>query len=283
MLMAFAQITPSAELLLSANRYVKSGQMTKTNNWEKTMNSKKGIKNYSNSIKKFNWNNIEDICVSQRDDWTCQLTALRIVLRYYNIDIYDEEIIYILKHENFKVFDFGTYLPFIGVIALKLGFNISYRTQIANLYPDESTIISSGATIRKIILEDIKNTSEEEPIIQGYYAFLKILDLDGKIYLHQPYSPPSFKEIKKALKKGPVISVVSGNEYYKIDEDWGHALVLIPTYDNRFIVLDDFRKKGYEEYPNWEMYLNHSKEYDWSTWKGSMIEFRKRNKIYNQK
>ncbi len=248
------------------------------------MNSKKGIKNYSISIKKFNWDNIEDIWISQQDDCTCQLTALRIVLRYYNMDIYEEEIIHILKHEKFKVFDFGTYLPFIGVIALKLGFNISYRTQIANLYSDGYTIISSGVTIRKIILEDIKNTSEEEPIMQGYYAFLKILDLRGRIYLHQPYSPPSFKEIKKALRKGPVICVVSAKEYYKIDEDWGHALVLIPTGDNsRFIVFDDFKKKGYEEYPNWKMYLNYSKDYDWSTWKGSMLEFRKRNKIYNQK
>ena len=224
-------------------------------------------------IKEFNWGRIEDIWISQQNGWTCQLAALRIILRYYHTDISEEDLVKILNEEGFSIFDFGTYLPFMGVIALKLGLKITYRTEIGKEYIGETAIISSMDITRKIIYEDMRNTADNEPIMQAYKAFLKIFDLGGKIYFHQPYSPPSFEDIKNALKSGPVIALVSGKEYYKINEDWGHALVLIPTVSNNFIVLDDFKKKGYECYPEWEKYLSNAKKYDWSKWEGRMIGF----------
>lgn len=228
------------------------------------------------NIKKYTWNCIEDIWVSQQNDWTCQLAALRIVLRYYHMDIPEKDLVRILEYEKFNIFDFGTYLPFIGVIALQLGFDISYRTVIANEYPSESSIISSDDTVKKIILDDMQNSGEGESIIQAYNAFLKILNLGGKIYLHQPYSPPTFREIKNALRKGVVMALVSGREYYNINEDWKHALVLVSDGTDNFMVLDDFEKKGFDCYVDWGKNLANAKKYDWTMWKGRMIEFEKK-------
>lgn len=237
------------------------------------MNANKRTQNHHIHFNKFKWDNIEDIWISQQDDWTCQLAALRIVLRFYHMDINEEELIQILKAEQFNIFDFGTYLPFIGVLALKFGLDITYRTEISDEYPHEKSIISSVSSVRKIILEDLQNVADEEPIKQGYNALLRILKLGGNVYFHQPYSPPSFKEMKNALKKGVVIALISAREYYGIDENWDHAIALIPSYRNSFIVMDDFIEKGYECYQHWEKYLNHAKKYEWVKWKGRMIEF----------
>jgi hypothetical protein len=229
-----------------------------------------------NNTRKFDWKNIKDIWVSQGDDDTCQLGALRIVLRYYNRDIDEKKLIEALSRENFNIFDFGTYLPFIGVIALRLGFQIDYRTELSRKHPETKTIISAPDTIKKIILEDLENTDKEEPILQAYNAFLKILDIGGKIYFHQPHSPPSFTEIEEALKTGPVIALVTGKEYYNIDEEWNHALVLVPADNNNYIVFDDFEEKGYHYTSKWEKHLEYSRKYNWEKWKGRMLEFEKK-------
>jgi ABC-type bacteriocin/lantibiotic exporter with double-glycine peptidase domain len=94
-------------------------------------------------IKEFNWGRIEDIWISQQNGWTCQLAALRIIPRYYHTNISEEDLIKILNEEGFSIFYFGTYLPFMGVIALKLGLKITYRTEIGKKYIGEPAIISS--------------------------------------------------------------------------------------------------------------------------------------------
>jgi hypothetical protein len=182
-------------------------------------------------------------------------------------------LVRILNYEGFRIFDFGIFLPFIGVIAQKFGINVTCRVSLEKPYPNECYIIESVDLIRKIVLEDCKKTLKYEPIYDFYNAILKILNFEGKIFFHQPYSPPSFKEIQNALKKGPVIVLVSGRDYYKINEDWFHTLVLISTDDEKFCVLDCYEDVGYKEYPNWKEHLENAKRYNWMNWKGGLIEF----------
>jgi hypothetical protein len=234
----------------------------------------KSCKYPSIQIDDYVWENIDDIFISQQGDFTCLLAAFRMILRYYNIDINEQTLIEILGHEKFEIFDFGIYLSFLGVIALKLGLNIFYRTTLRKQDYYCNSIISNNKIIRSIISDDAQTTNPDDPAAQCYEAMIRILDLGGKIFLHQPYSPPSFKEIKAASReKRPIITLIEANEYYKIDEDWNHALVLLPNEKRQFIVLDSFEEIGDHYYPNWEKYIDYSRKFNWKKWNGDMIEF----------
>ena len=44
-------------------------------------------------VKPFSWLKLEDIYVSQQAEFTCEVAAFRMVLRYYNIDINETDLI----------------------------------------------------------------------------------------------------------------------------------------------------------------------------------------------
>ena len=226
----------------------------------------------------FKWKKIDDIFVSQHEGNTCLLASFSIILRYYNLFIKESDIINILKYENFNLFRYGTYLPIVGVIALKLGINSSFRTNTTFGYSPDVSIISNNDLIRTLISDDALTMKSKEPRKKVLKIMIRMLDLGGKIFLHQPNSPPSYLEIKNAIAEGrSVIALSSARGYYNIDEDWNHALALIPDKEGKFKVFDCFKELGYCSIPNWDKHLDYSRNFDWEKWNGSMIEFDKLN------
>lgn len=189
------------------------------------------------------------------------------------MDITENQLIQILQNDGFDIHKFGTYLPFIGVIALKLGLKVKYRTVIEKEFNGECDVISSTNKIRRIIYEDMLNTNDGESIMQAYKAFLKILDNEGGIYFHKKNTPPSIRDIKEALNKGPIVVLISCKEYYSINEDWEHALVLVQNQEDNVLVFDSYKKRGFKYYPDWIKHLKIAEDYDWNKWHGNMINF----------
>ena len=229
-------------------------------------------------INHFNWKNVEDIFVPQKKGNTCLLASFSIILRYYNLYIKESDIINIIKYEKFNLFRFGAYLPIVGVVALKFEINSSFRTNNMFGYSPNVSMISSNDLIRSLISDAILSMKSKDPRKKVFEIMIRMLDLGGKIFLHQPDSPPSYLEIKNAIAEGrSVIALISAREYYDIDEDWNHALALIPDKEGKFKVFDCFKELGYCSIPNWDRHLDYSRNFNWEKWNGSMIEFDRLN------
>jgi hypothetical protein len=120
--------------------------------------------------------------------------------------------------------------------------------------------------VRRLLEEDLHNA--QEPLVRdGYKALLDFMEIEGKVYLHQPERKITREDILRAVRDGGVvIAYVTAEQYYGVKEDWGHALTLVP-FNGGFKVLDGFARKGYLD-PDlrdvWDGALEKAKKFEWN-------------------
>ncbi|WP_456367166.1 hypothetical protein [Thermococcus sp.] len=221
------------------------------------------------SMERFVWNLVEDILVDQETDWSCVSNATRMALRYFGYDIPERKIAEFMDKLGYKVIigdgEFLVTFPHAALFLKYAGFDVTYRTTLIKRYPLSADIIKDQGLVREILLDDLRE-AEDSYTRDRYKALLELMKLGGKVYLHQPDRMIQKKDILKAIKAGKVvIADVTARQYYGVDEDWGHALTLVP-YGSSFKVLDGFTRKGYFD-PDlrdiWDEALEKAKRFEW--------------------
>jgi len=211
----------------------------------------------------------------QERDWTCGIASLRMVLRYYGIERSEDYLLKQLRILRLKKFDFGIYSTYIGILALKLGFNVLIRIPLKKL-SDMENQYNKKKKIVELIDNVLNKISRKEPSYYLYTSIKILLKCGGKVKIY--VKGPTINHIRKAIQRGiPVIARVPSDVYYNIKNDSSfHHLVLISIGES-FIVLDSYELKGYYDCENWKYYLDTSKKYDWNTWSETMIEIYQAN------
>jgi|GEM_PF-4372753 len=221
------------------------------------------------ALKRFVWNSVEDIYVDQETDWSCVSNATRMALRYFGYDITERKIADFLDKLGRKVIlhngEFLVALPHAALFLRYAGFDVTYRTTLSKHYPLAVEVIEDQQLVRGILLDDLREV-EDSYTRDRYEALLELMKLGGKVYLHQPDRMIQKEDILKAIKARKVVIVdVTARQYYGVDEDWGHALTLVP-YGSSFKVLDGFARKGYLD-PDlrdiWDEALEKAKRFMW--------------------
>jgi len=220
-------------------------------------------------LEKFVWHSIEEIPVDQETDWSCVSNATRMALRYFGYDILERKIADFLDRLGHKVIlqsgEFLVTFPHAALFLRYAGFGITYRTTLSKQYPFAVEVIEDQQLVREILLDDLEE-SQDSYTTDRYKALLELMELGGKVYLHQPDRMIQKEDILKAMNAGKVvIADVTARQYYGVDEDWGHALTLVP-YGSSFKVLDGFARKGYLDPDLWDIWdeaLEKAKRFGW--------------------
>lgn len=211
----------------------------------------------------------------QERNWTCGVASLRMVLRYYGIEQSEDHLLKQLRILKLKKFDFGIYSIYIGILALRLGFNVLIRIPLKKL-SDMENQYNKEKKLVEIIDEVLNKISKKEPSYYLYKSIKILLKHGGRIKIY--VKGPTINHIQKAIQRDiPVIVRVPSAVYYDIKNDPSfHHLVLLPMGEG-FMVLDCYELIGYNDCENWIYHLETSKKYDWNTWSETMIEICKRN------
>jgi len=219
-------------------------------------------------LKPFKYRDLKEIWVEQETDWSCIANATRMALRYFGYDMEEEEIAEFVRGLGYFVkLESGEYilsLPHSALFFRVLGFDVVYRTTLAKTVEGEDVICDVERVV--FYLKDDLKKVEDEYTRGCYKALIELIERCGKVCLHQPYRMIRKDDILNVVRKGGVvIAYVTALEYYGIDEDWGHALVLVPHGDG-FYVLDGFEKKGYldKDFGHvWDKALEKAKNFKW--------------------
>lgn len=195
---------------------------------------------------------------------SCGLAALGTALNVLEIDISENELREILDERGVPPDDFGVYSLQIGILVNALGFQAHIHTH----YTPLQEVSQRNPVLNK---DDI---IADATITDSLKEFNK---LGGEITIYEGNTNPNFNDICRLLTPDyPLLVCVSAQEYYQIDEEWNHYLVLLDNgKGTRSIkVLDCLKEKGDEFYENWEHRLRIARDYNWKKFSGDIIEIK---------
>lgn len=221
-------------------------------------------------LRRFEYTSIEQILVDQETDWSCVANATRMALRYFGYDAEEREIGEFLERMGYRTRiqdEFLLCFPHAALFLRLAGFDVTYRTTLAQEFPRKVDVITGQPTVRELLEEDMRNLEDNDYAKDCYRALINLMDLGGRVHLHQPRRAIQREDILRAIgERKLVIAYVTARQYYRVHEDWGHALVLVPS-GLSFEVLDGFARKGYLD-PDlrelWDTALENAKKFEWN-------------------
>ena len=221
-------------------------------------------------LRRFNYSSLSQIFVDQETDWSCIANATRMALRYFGYDIEETEIAKFLERMGYRTRIQNEFLLCFSHAALFLrivGFDVTYRTTLARKFPENIDVITDQSIVRKLLKEDLESIKDDDHTKECYRALIDFMKFGGRVYLHQPHRMIQREDILRAIRKGKIVIVyVTARQYYRVDEDWGHALLLVPSRES-FEVMDGFIRKGYLD-PDlrdiWDTAIENAKTFKWN-------------------
>ncbi len=187
---------------------------------------------------------------NQPDETTCGITCLQAVYRYYEEKYPSLEQ---LKNEVEFLKEGGTLAVMLGNHALQKGYNATIYTYNLQIF-DPTWFLKKNINLKEKLILQRKCKKDDPKLIQATDAYLKFLDLGGKIK-YTDLTPKLFQKI--FLKGIPIITGLSSTYLYNtmreraptpttvIDDDIcgepaGHFVVLV-GYDssNKKIIVKD--------------------------------------------
>ncbi len=170
--------------------------------------------------------------------------------------------------------EYGTWSPYIGIYAMKLGYNVEIFTYDVSLFDPTWFNLSNKSLIKKlkIAIKKIKDKDKKFGV-RGYIDFLRE---GGKLTFKIPTKKILIKFLKKKI---PPMAFVNSTAYYKrkrkdfkagkrseFGEVGGHCIVISGYKNGKFIVTDpNYFKGGIYEVPEDKLIFT------WSNWGGELV------------
>jgi len=206
----------------------------------------------------------------QSYDWSCGLAALCVALNEFNINTSEDKIKHLLAKKKAHLLDEGFLMSDTGLACQLYGLRTKFK--IPGYTKSYMKIVGHTKKIRQEI-NDKMSMKLESDIRYRFESLLKYINNGGKVQCFANEWRPCYCDIHNALKNGSVvIAEVDCVEYYDIkDEYWSHSIVLIP-WKGQFKLFDPYRKRGQNDYDNWERHVEYSDKFDWQRWRGYLLE-----------
>ncbi|MFC1505730.1 hypothetical protein ACFLQ6_01525 [Thermoproteota archaeon] len=211
------------------------------------------------------------ISVTQNDDWSCALCAVRIIFRFLKKrGITNQQLVNDLKNLDLPISTAGIFISEVGALSLIRGQKCKLNYP-KNILPEISfPYFNNKLTLPK---QGIKLNHIHGHLRKGFYRSLfTYLGLGGQAIIFEN-NKPNFRDIIKALnRKSCVLVSINCREYYDIKENWLHTIAFIPSFGKSH-PIDVYKKRGRFVYGSrWSKHLKHSESYDWNNWAGEMLE-----------
>lgn len=208
-----------------------------------------------------NWN-------YQISDGDCGLCALSNVFLYKGIDFTYDKAIECLRRRGLELLGYSGFFFYLPLIAVDLGLcSTAY-------IPDNQKLLSSlfiNKELSPLLLERFMEQTYKAR--NAMYFFYKSLNqmLKEQHKIHICYSTPDFRHEAKSGRV--ILANVTAEELYQMSGDnTNHVVTLIPR-NGRYQIVDPYEKMGYQEFDNWDEFLEISKNHDWSGFQNLAVSF----------
>ncbi len=165
----------------------------------------------------------------KKDSVDCGLAGLSMILKYYGVDKSIED----LKKE-IKTFDFGTYMPQLGLYLLNNGFDV----EIVTLNPLLFTKNFESKSDKEILeyFEFIYEKNKDNKFGRPLKFFLDFLKAGGKIVV----KIPSFEDVKnEILEKRPLGVLLTSNFLLYDKAIFNVHFNIITGFDENYVYVND--------------------------------------------
>jgi hypothetical protein len=213
----------------------------------------------------------------QERDWTCSVAALRTALRLWGHDATEARLLELLQQAGLDLREdpqmHEVLTAHLGIAAHRLGFAIELRVpgrllpelRSAPLPPGE--LASALATARQGRTE-----AGDGPRAALYGALVDFTRVGPLTVFGAQERRPSLPDLLEVTGSGrTAIALVTGLEYYGIEEDWWHALTIVRRPGRRLRVYDGLAPVGSALFDHWEDRLAAGARFDWGRWVGELL------------
>jgi hypothetical protein len=213
----------------------------------------------------------------QERDWTCSVSALRTALRLRGIDVSEREVIDRLLQVGLDLKDdrdmHEVLTAHLGIVAQRLGFGVELRVPHRLLAELASVPGDAGAlTLSLTEAGQTRASAGDAPRAALYRALLDFGQIGRLVVFGPDDFRPSLRDLLEVTGRGDIaIALVTGLEYYGIEEDWWHALTLVRRPGRRLRVYDGLAPVGSALFDHWEDRLAAGARFDWSRWVGELL------------
>jgi len=204
------------------------------------------------------------------EEWNCGLLALLDAFSLSGLNIDYDTLRENYFNLGFELYSFGITSVHLALLAKEFDFDVTLKTSskwLKGIYEYANNRIRTR----------VRLSYESSTTLKAMKMFIK---LGGKIYFTTRAKKGNISDVNFSIRKGNInILCVNANQYYGIDEEWNHYIVVKkndnPKYD--FAVVDSLRNIGELWYDDWDKYLKKAERYDWQLWCGDLIELTKNN------
>lgn len=188
----------------------------------------------------------------ENDCWICSIIN---ALRFKKHDISKERILKIISSYGLETNSDAGFFTYIPLILAAHGYK-------SNLYlpPDKAfqDIIRNNKVDLKLIEKKIYILLKQRDAMLFLYLALKYCVQIGVKVKISPIN------VKYFLMEGKiVIAGVDVEKYYGIRDDLSKHVVSLMPYDDNFLCVDPLERIGENLIPDWEIFMDNSRKYNW--------------------
>ncbi|GEM_PF-3811344 len=197
------------------------------------------------------------------DDCNCGLLAVSDVLALSGVKISYELLRSRYFDLGFPIYDFGLSAVHVALLLQSYGFGITLKTPskwLKDIF--DSRRMASAAHV--ILSQESTHTRE---------AMDLLICRGGHIEFASGKRRPNIKSILQSFEDNCIrIVCVNARDYYGINEDWNHYVVIIhDSSEHSLVLVDSLQHFGRKYYSDWDRHFRKAREYDWTQWSGDIM------------